>query len=321
VTGLADGGHSFEVLAIDRAGNPDPVPASRTWTVDTTPPDTTITSGPSGLIASPNASIAFASETGAAFECRIDADPYAACTSPANLSGLDAGTHTFSVRAGDAAGNTDPTPANRTWQVQQTVLSDDFESYIPPAFSPPTSWTVSRGADGTAAVVTDTVKSGLQAARLSESANTGSFAMIRANLPSQHADVTIDADVRVDVEGAAGGNVPLLRLFDATGVRQLSFYRQNASADRLSVSYGVPSATTSTTTGKLPLATWKHFSVHIITGAAGAGVVSITLNGTTILDKTNLTLGTAPVFTVQLGNETKKQPFQLVADNVSVTEQ
>ena len=45
---LADGSHTFEVRAIDVAGNTDPTPDSRTITVDTVAPQTTINSGPSG---------------------------------------------------------------------------------------------------------------------------------------------------------------------------------------------------------------------------------------------------------------------------------
>ena len=40
-----------------------------------------------------------------------------ACTSPATFSGLAAGPHTFAVRAVDAAGNADPTPAIRSFTV------------------------------------------------------------------------------------------------------------------------------------------------------------------------------------------------------------
>ena len=35
---LGEGSHTFEVKAIDQAGNEDPTPASFTWTIDTTPP-------------------------------------------------------------------------------------------------------------------------------------------------------------------------------------------------------------------------------------------------------------------------------------------
>ena len=38
----------FTVAAVDGVGNVDPTPASLTWTVDTTPPDTTIDSAIDG---------------------------------------------------------------------------------------------------------------------------------------------------------------------------------------------------------------------------------------------------------------------------------
>jgi hypothetical protein len=44
-TGLADGSHTFEVRATDRAGNPDPTPASRTWTVASVAPPTLFSDG------------------------------------------------------------------------------------------------------------------------------------------------------------------------------------------------------------------------------------------------------------------------------------
>jgi uncharacterized repeat protein (TIGR01451 family) len=85
---------------------------------DVTPPDTTVTGGPSGTWRSRSASFTFtASEPGATFECRLDSAAYAPCSSPASLTGLAAGTHTFWVRALDAAKNVDPSPASRTFTV------------------------------------------------------------------------------------------------------------------------------------------------------------------------------------------------------------
>lgn len=55
----------------------------------------------------------------AGFQCSIDSQPAIACnTSPVSFSNLQAGTtHTFQVRAIDAAGNADPTPATFSWRV------------------------------------------------------------------------------------------------------------------------------------------------------------------------------------------------------------
>jgi hypothetical protein len=114
--GLTDGPHTFEVRATDAAGNVDATPAARTWTVDATPPNTTITAGPSGTANAGSATFSFAStEAGSTFQCRLNGSAWAACTSPTTYSGLAKRTHTFDVRATDAAGNTDPTPASRTW--------------------------------------------------------------------------------------------------------------------------------------------------------------------------------------------------------------
>ena len=121
-TGLAQGSHTFQVRAFDAAGNVDPTPASRTWTVDTVAPDTSITTGPSGAVASTSATFTFSSnEAGATFQCALDGAAFAAC--PAGYTGLAQGSHTFQVRAIDAAGLTDPTPASRTWTVD-TVAPD-----------------------------------------------------------------------------------------------------------------------------------------------------------------------------------------------------
>jgi Bacterial Ig-like domain len=114
---LGDGAHTFEVRASDAAGNVGSA-ASRTITVDTVAPQTTITAAPPATTSSTSASFSFiASETGSTFECSLDGAAFAACTSPRDYSGLTIGAHQFSVRAKDAAGNTDGTPASHSWTV------------------------------------------------------------------------------------------------------------------------------------------------------------------------------------------------------------
>ena len=121
-SGLSDGSHTFSVRSTDTAGNVDQSPAARTWTVDTTAPDTTLAgTGPSGTVASGSASFEFSSEAGATFECKLDTGNWTACSSPKTYSALSDGSHTFSVRAKDGLGNTDASPPARTWTIDTTA--------------------------------------------------------------------------------------------------------------------------------------------------------------------------------------------------------
>jgi hypothetical protein len=120
-TDLSEGSHTFSVKATDAAGNTDASPASTTWTIDTTAPDTKIDSNPNALTNSASASFDFSStEPGSSFQCKFDSTAYKSCTSPNSLTGLSDGSHTFSVEATDAASNTDATPADFTWTVDTT---------------------------------------------------------------------------------------------------------------------------------------------------------------------------------------------------------
>ena len=115
---LGDGAHTFEVRAVDAAGNEDTTPASRTFTVDTNPPQTAIDSGPEGTITSTTATFGFSSETGATFECSLDGASFGSCSSPREYTSLGFGEHRFEVRATDAAGNTDSSAASRSWTIE-----------------------------------------------------------------------------------------------------------------------------------------------------------------------------------------------------------
>ncbi len=118
---LSDGQHTFKVAAVDPSGNVDPTPAAAAWTVDATPPDTNITSGPSGTVKSNSATFSFSStEKNSTFECSLDGAAFTPCTSPQSYSSLSEGQHTFRVRAIDAVGHTDPTPASVSWTVDTT---------------------------------------------------------------------------------------------------------------------------------------------------------------------------------------------------------
>jgi hypothetical protein len=120
---LADGQHTFEVRAVDVASNVDATPASRTFTVDATAPDTQIDSGPAAnsTIADSTPSFGFsANEADSSFDCRVDGAAFAACSGPGSAhtpAALGNGQHTLEVRATDAVGNVEATPAGRTFTV------------------------------------------------------------------------------------------------------------------------------------------------------------------------------------------------------------
>jgi hypothetical protein len=135
IQGLTVGEHTFAVRAIDEALNVDATPATRTWTtVDTTPPETAIDSGPVSPTEETTAAFTFSSdEAGATFECSLDGASFAACASPAELTGLTPGDHTFRVRARDAAGNADPTPDLYEWTVVSATPPDTTIASGPPA--------------------------------------------------------------------------------------------------------------------------------------------------------------------------------------------
>jgi hypothetical protein len=121
-SGVADGAHTFQARAVDPAGNIDPSPASYSWTIDATPPNTTIgPSYPAALTIATGATFDFSSsESPSTYACALDVGAYSSCSSPKTYSGLADGPHTFHVRATDTATNTDPSPATYNWTIDTT---------------------------------------------------------------------------------------------------------------------------------------------------------------------------------------------------------
>lgn len=103
---LQDGRHTFSVWASYDDGRFSPA-ASYGWTIDTTPPPRPqIVTHPAAKTAETNASFGFVDwERDASFECRLDKGSWASCKSPISYKSLQAGKHSFSVRAVDDAGN------------------------------------------------------------------------------------------------------------------------------------------------------------------------------------------------------------------------
>ena len=119
------GTYAVTLTATDKDG--DVATATRTITVrDVTSPDTYILTGPTGTVVSGSATFVVVASEVCTFTYSLDGGPatpaplpgpFSVETDPITFTGLTAGSHTFSVVATDTAGNTDPTPATRTWTV------------------------------------------------------------------------------------------------------------------------------------------------------------------------------------------------------------
>lgn len=111
------GTHTFYAASLDQAFNVGPV-VSVSFRVVPAPPDTVIDSGPSGLTFLSTPFFGFhATVAGSTFECRIDSEAFSSCTNPFLASKLPSGDHSFEVRALNADGTADPTPAHRDFHI------------------------------------------------------------------------------------------------------------------------------------------------------------------------------------------------------------
>ncbi len=124
LNGLSSGTHVVWVAAVDGMGLWDPSPATWSWVVDMTAPDTAITVRPP-VQTGPDDGADFTytapdTSVDVYFECRVDASNWQACGDTFSLpaGGVAIGDHTFQVRACTVStGLCDPTPSVASWTV------------------------------------------------------------------------------------------------------------------------------------------------------------------------------------------------------------
>jgi subtilisin len=134
---VGDGTHTFLVRAIGPYNKVDQTPASVTWTVDRTPPDTFIVGAPANPTTTTQASFGMSSnEWPATLQCRLDGGDWAVCSAPWEITGLAPGPHRFEARAIDAVGWVDPTPAVYEWSVLEPASGSAAPVPADPAPAP-----------------------------------------------------------------------------------------------------------------------------------------------------------------------------------------
>jgi hypothetical protein len=108
LSNLPDGTHTFEARATDRWGVVEDPPARWVWTIDRTAPETFVLA--TKALAGDAGVALLGSEAGASFECRIGTGDWSPCAASTPLPAVAAPTP-MAVRAIDAAGNVDASPA------------------------------------------------------------------------------------------------------------------------------------------------------------------------------------------------------------------
>jgi fibronectin type 3 domain-containing protein len=116
-TSVPDGSYDVRVVLTDRALNQTTSAVVSGIVLDNTIPQTGITSGPSGPTNQTSASIGFTTDTGTSFQCSLNGAGFSPCSSPQQYTSLPDGAYTFAVRALNAAGELDPSPATVSWTV------------------------------------------------------------------------------------------------------------------------------------------------------------------------------------------------------------
>jgi hypothetical protein len=189
------------------------------------------------------------------------------------------------------------------------IASADFESGEPGALqvaSGPTTGSV-------IAVEGDAARTDRFGLRLASDADPASFAFARLAIPPGGPPLGVDLDVAVLRQGPDDGNVPILRLLAADGTRLVTVYRQNGGSGQL---WMRTADARESTLARVELTAWTHLALTVTTVNTTA-FADLRVDGR-LVGQVTLPVTDALFSTIQLGNDTSGQPFELTVDNVRV---
>ena len=118
-----EGDHEIRVRAIDAQGNIDPTPATGTWQLDLSPPNTYLLGRTPSKTAERVLRVDFESRDAygvSGAQCNLDGQGWAPCSSPYLSPQLAPGAHNVGVRSVDFVGRVDPEPLSLNF----TILDD-----------------------------------------------------------------------------------------------------------------------------------------------------------------------------------------------------
>ena len=175
-------------------------------------------------------------------------------------------------------------------------------------------WTnVKASADAVARAEQGQGRSDAWGGHLVATAAKGSTATARFHLAEPVPTLIVGLDVRFAAEGEQGGNAPVLRLFDAKGQRLVAIYRQNHRSDRVWVGHGDVHTPTD---GKIDLQTWARVEATLVPSPGGS-TLQMRVDGVLVYQDT-VPFDVGAVSEIQIGNDSKGQPFDVFVDNVKV---
>jgi hypothetical protein len=302
--GLADGSHSFSVVATAASGT-DPTAATRSWNIDATAPTV-----PTSVVATPlgpsavGVSWTASSDTGGVVGYDISRDGVIigsagpTQTSYADATATPTTTYEYAVRARDAVGNaSDFSPSSAATTTAPVVpFTNGFEAGF-------TGWTTSAGL----ALQTVTVHSGGFAAE----GNTTNGATYAKKTFAAGRDGY--ARVYINLKSAAS-QVNLLRMRAAASV-SLGYVFVSASGQ---LGWRNDFAATTSMSSTVLGPGWHALELHMLTYGA-TSISEIWLDGTLVSDISFATtnLGTAPISEFQIGEAQTGRTYDVVFDDAA----
>src|SRR6266508_1289648 len=308
-TDLSVGAHTFEVIAMDAAGNIDPTPASRTWfiTIAGPPPPSVPTNLSATAFSATRIDLAWTASTDnvgvSGYDIYRDGTLLAAIgavTSYSDTTVAPGTSYQYQVRARDAAGNASSASNTATAATPARLFFDGFES------GNLSQWTTVSGLT----VQQNEIYTGAYAVRATSSgAATYAYKQLSA------AQSTLYYRTRFKIISLGACSLNLLKVRTSSTVSLLGVFI--SSTGKLSYRNDVTSAnTTSSTT--VSQGVWHDLQIRVlINGSASQTEVWLDGNRIDALSKTD-SLGTTPIGRIQLGENSTGRTYDIAFDGVEV---